>query len=52
MPTHEPYPHHENLDPLSFLKDLTDREVAGEIAVPGKWKLPTISVDTFKQGKG
>jgi hypothetical protein len=52
MPTHEPYPHHENLDPLSFLKGKTDREVAGAIAVPGKWKMPTISVDTFKQGKG
>jgi hypothetical protein len=52
VPTHEPYPHHENLNPLDFLKDLTDREVSGEIAIPDKWKLPTISVDTFKQGKG
>ena len=29
IPMHEPWPNHENLDPLSFKPELTDREQAG-----------------------
>jgi len=29
IPMHEPWPNHENLDPLSWKPDLTDREQAG-----------------------
>ena len=29
IPMHEPWPNHENLDPLSWKSDLTDREQAG-----------------------
>jgi hypothetical protein len=29
IPMHEPWPSHENKDPLSFKPELTDREQAG-----------------------
>jgi hypothetical protein len=29
MPTHEPYPHHENLDPLNYKPDKLDRDKDG-----------------------
>jgi hypothetical protein len=29
VPMHEPWPHHENLDPLNFKPDMTDREGSG-----------------------
>jgi hypothetical protein len=28
MPMHEPWPHHENLDPLEFLPEKTDRDIS------------------------
>lgn len=31
-PQHEPWPHHENLDPLAFKPDQTDREEPGELS--------------------
>ena len=52
VPTHEPYPHHENLNPADFLPAKTDRQTGTAINPPGKWQLPTIGVDTFKQGQG
>jgi hypothetical protein len=37
VPTTEPYPHHENLDPESFKIDMTDRESAEAAVVPDYW---------------
>ena len=37
VPTTEPYPHHENLDPESFKIDMTDRESAAAAVVPDYW---------------
>ena len=37
VPTTEPYPHHENLDPESFKIDMTDRESADAAVVPDYW---------------
>lgn len=34
-PQHEPWPHHENLDPLAFKPDQTDREDPGELLAGG-----------------
>lgn len=31
VPTPEPYPHHENLDPLKFKPDITDRDSQGRL---------------------
>ena len=42
-PQHEPWPHHENLDPLSFKKGETDRESPG--ALPTSDRI--ITPDTF-----
>lgn len=51
VPTHEPYPHHENLNPTDFLPAKTDRESGTTIAAPVKWKQYTAPTDTFKQGR-
>jgi hypothetical protein len=51
VPTHEPYPHHENLNPTEFLPTKTDRETGATIATPTKWKQYTAPTDTFKQGR-
>ena len=42
-PQHEPWPHHENLDPLSFKKGLTDRESPGALSSADRVLTP----DTF-----
>jgi hypothetical protein len=42
-PQHEPWPHHENLDPLSFKKIFTDREAPG--ALPSADRV--LTPDTF-----
>jgi uncharacterized protein (DUF2345 family) len=34
-PQHEPWPHHENLDPLAFKPEQTDREEPGELISGG-----------------
>ena len=47
IPTHEPWPHHENLDPLNFKPELTDREAGSAIAVPDYWKKYSTITDTF-----
>lgn len=51
IPTHEPWPHHENLDPLSFKPELTDREVGADIPVPDYWKKYSTITDTFAKIK-
>jgi hypothetical protein len=47
VPTHEPYPHHENLDPLSYTPDKTDRESGTVPATPAAWKEYSTVNDTF-----
>ena len=42
-PQHEPWPHHENLDPLSFKKIFTDRESPGGLPSSDRVLTP----DTF-----
>lgn len=48
VPTTEPYPHHENLDPLNFKTTKTDRESGAAAAVPDVWKTYSTASDTFK----
>jgi hypothetical protein len=52
IPSHEPWPHHENLDPLSFKPEMTDREAGSDIAVPTGWKAYSTTTDTFAKVKG
>lgn len=52
IPTHEPWPHHENLNPTDFKPTKTDRETGASIAVPEYWKKYSTATDTFaKVGK-
>lgn len=48
-PSHEPWPHHENLDPVKFKKDKTDRDSGSAIPAPVKWKQYSTVVDTFEK---
>jgi len=52
MPQHEPWPHHENLDPVNFKPAVTDREASGNIAVPAAWNMYSTNTDTFNKVKG
>jgi len=52
IPTHEPWPHHENLDPISFKAEKTDREAGSDIEVPTSWKEYSTTTDTFAKIKG
>jgi len=47
-PQHEPWPHHENLDPASFKKSETDREAPGGLPTADRILTP----DTFFKNKG
>lgn len=55
VPTHEPWPHHENLDPVTFKPENTDRDVDGRyednsesiLDTPEYWNKYSTSVDTF-----
>jgi|TARA_B110000858_G_scaffold196903_1_gene256882 hypothetical protein len=47
-PQHEPWPHHENLDPQAFKKTETDREAPGSLATADRVLTP----DTFASNKG
>jgi hypothetical protein len=55
IPTHEPWPHHENLDPEKFKPDQTDRDAEDRYEdntdtmnfTPDYWKTYTTSIDTF-----
>ena len=49
IPSHEPWPHHENLDPTSFKPDATDREAGSDISVPDAWKSYSTMTDTFER---
>lgn len=57
LPTHEPYPHHENLDPLLVKAAKTDRDVDGRYdgessnlkVTPTFWKQYTTKTDTFEK---
>ena len=59
-PTAEPYPQHENLDPLSYKPEKTNRDVDGRnegqstsLGQPAeKWKKYSTTVDTFEKVKG
>jgi hypothetical protein len=52
IPTHEPWPHHENLDPLAVKFEKTDREVATAIPEPEWYKKYTTITDTFAKIAG
>ena len=47
-PQHEPWTHHENLDPLAFKSSETDRENPGELSSSDRILTP----DTFNKGSG
>jgi hypothetical protein len=47
VPQHEPWPHHENLDPQSFKPSQTDRDTAKSIPLPESWKKYSLITDTF-----
>jgi len=47
IPTHEPWPHHENLDPVNFKPEMTDREAGSAIATPNLYKTYSTPLDTF-----
>jgi hypothetical protein len=51
IPTHEPWPHHENLDPESFTPEKTDIVAGAAIPVPPAWKIYSTVTDTFEQIK-
>jgi hypothetical protein len=47
-PQHEPWPHHENMNPLAYKKSETDREAPGGLATADR----VITPDTFAKNKG
>jgi hypothetical protein len=57
VPTHEPYPQHENLDPLKYKPAKTDRDIDGRYEgqsttikdAAAQWKKLSIA-DTFRKG--
>jgi hypothetical protein len=60
IPTTEPYPEHENLDPMSYKPDKTARDIDDRytnsdknsesiLTPPGTWKQYSTSVDTFRR---
>jgi len=50
IPSHEPWPHHENLDPINFKPAKTDREAGSSIPVPASaWKEYSTKTDTFSK---
>lgn len=48
VPTHEPWPHHENLDPMNAKIDKTDREAGEAPAAPANYNKYSTTTDTFK----
>lgn len=60
VPTHEPWPHHENLDPEKYKPEKTDRDIDGRnegnsesiVETPEYWKKYTTETDTFAKIKG
>ena len=52
VPQQEPWPCHENLDPLSFTPAKTDNTAAEtSFVIPKAWNTYTTTKDTFKQGR-
>lgn len=59
MPTHEPYPQHENLDPLKYKPTKTDRDIDGRYEgqsttikdAASYWKKYSTVTDTFEKLK-
>lgn len=49
IPSREPWPHHENLNPAGVKSENTDRESDSVIAVPPAWKTYSTTTDTFKR---
>ncbi len=57
MPTHEPYPQHENLDPLKYKPTKTDRDIDGRYEgqsttikdAASYWKKYSTTTDTFEK---
>lgn len=49
VPTTEPYPGHENLDPEQFTPEKTDREAGSASTVPEMWQAYTTVTDTFEK---
>ena len=57
VPTYEPYPHHENLDPEKYKPDQTDRDAEGRYSgststlnEPGTgWRTYSTRTDTFEK---
>lgn len=60
LPIHEPWPHHENLDPVQFKPDQLDRDIDGRyeensdsiLVTPEYFKKYTTITDTFAKIKG
>jgi hypothetical protein len=52
VPSHEPWPLHEHLNPEDFVPKKTDITTGTAATPPGKWTLYTSPDDTFKQNKG
>jgi hypothetical protein len=60
LPTHEPWPHHENLNPVNYKAAKTDRDIDGRnegksqsiSGTPGSWKRYSTVTDTFAKIKG
>jgi len=48
VPTHEPWPHHENLDPLAVSPEKTDSSQGADIPVPTAWTNYSLTTDTFE----
>ena len=48
MPTHEPWTHHENLNPLEFKPEKTDIQITDEYPIPGSVLFTT---DTFTKNR-
>lgn len=49
VPQHEPWPHHENLNPLSFNKEATDRESKKFVTTPSTYNQYSTKQDTFEK---
>jgi uncharacterized protein (DUF2345 family) len=52
IPTTEPYPLHENLDPTNLMPDNTDRESGSAGSTPDGWQTYSTITDTFSRVKG
>lgn len=50
VPSHEPWPGHENLNPEDFMPAKTDIKSGSAASAPKYWKLYSAPADTFKQG--